>query len=89
MSNRIFILAGTYDQYKQLANQLYAAMAAEGMVLRRQDLIYVTPDSIRGFRDIWGYTVGTWQHREDLPTLREMIRWAGSSVENDFIEVEL
>ena len=89
MSNQIFVLAGTYEQFKLFADQLYRTMIPEGMPLRRQDLIYVTPDSIRGFRDIWGYAVGTWQHREDLPTLREMIRWAGSSVENDFIEVEL
>ena len=89
MSDRIFILAGTYEQFRWYVRQLENQMFAEGIPFRRSDFIYVTPDSVRGCRNIWGYKVGTWQQREDLYKLYASMASTFSSVENDFIEVQM
>jgi hypothetical protein len=88
-NNKIFILAGTYEQFKMFVHKLENEMFAEGIPFRHQDFIYLTLDSIRGQRNIWGYKVGTWQKRDDLHKLYANIASTFSSVENDFIEASL
>ena len=87
--NKIFILAGTYEQFRWFVRKLENDMFAEGIPFRHNDFVYVTPDSVRGCRDIWGYKVGTWQKREDLYKLYASIASTFSSIQNDFIEVAL
>lgn len=87
--NKIYILAGTYEQFKWFVRQLENTMFSEGIPFRHSDFVYVTPDSIRGHRNIWGYKVGTWRERKDSNQLQQLIGYTFSSVENDFIEVEL
>ena len=87
--NKIFILAGTYEQFRWFVRKLENDMFAEGIPFRHNDFVYVTPDSVRGCRDIWGYKVGTWRKREDLYKLYDSIASTFSSIQNDFIEVAL
>jgi|688.fasta_scaffold2884199_2 hypothetical protein len=87
--NKIFILAGTYEQFRWFVHKLENDMFAEGIPFRHNDFVYVTPDSVRGCRDIWGYKVGTWRKREDLYKLYDSIASTFSSIQNDFIEVAL
>jgi hypothetical protein len=83
--NKIFILAGTYEQFKMFVHKLENEMFAEGIPFRHQDFIYLTLDSIRGQRNISGYKVGTWRDRSDIYQLNALM----ASVGIDFIEVEL
>lgn len=87
--SKIFILAGTYEQFRWFVRQLENEMFAEGIPFRHQDFIYVTPDSIRGCRDVWGYKVGTWQTRDDLTKLYTAMAGTMSSIETDFIGVSI
>ena len=89
MSNRIFILAGTYEQFRWYVRQLENQMFAEGIPFQHSDFIYVTPDNVRGQRNIWGYKVGTWQERDDLIQVYTSMASTFSSIENDFIEVQV
>lgn len=86
---KIFIVAGTWNEYRWFKNQLVKTMVEDGIDVNRQDIVYLSPDSVRGHRDIWGYKVGSWESRMDLKDLVTSITLAGSSITEDFIEVEL
>jgi hypothetical protein len=88
MNNKIFILAGTYDQFKSFVRKLERDMFAEGIPFRHRDFIYLTPNCIRGYSDIWGYKVGTWRDREDINDVYNALAYTFSYLETDFIEAE-
>lgn len=88
MNNKIFILAGTYEQFRWFVRKLEQNMFAEGIPFRHNDFIYVTPNSIRGYRNIWGYKVGTWRDRKDINDIYNVLRSGFSYVETDFIEAD-
>lgn len=88
--NKIFVIAGTYDQYKVFAKQLADAMNEEGLPVNRLDIVYISgPDTLKGYSNPWGYKVGTWAYRKDIKEIILQISLAGSSYREDFIEVRL
>lgn len=88
--NNIYIIAGTYEQFKMFISQLAEAMIAEGLTVRRSDFIYVDgPDRLRGIISPWGYKVGNWYNRKDLDCIERTIKVCRSDFNEDFIPVEL
>lgn len=88
--NKILVVAGNYDQFKTFLTRIAESVKAESIPFVRTDWIYVDHvDKLRGFRDVWGYKVGTWRERKDIDQIATMVLMCGSSFENDFIEVEL
>ena len=88
--SKIFVIAGTHEQFQVFREQLVEAMAAEHNWFRISDITYISgPDALRGYRDPWGYKVGTWAYREDIKEIILQIALAGSSYREDFIEVRL
>lgn len=86
--NKIFILAGTHEQFRYYVHRLENQMFAEGIPFRHQDFVYVTPDSVRGCHNIWGYKCGTWRERSDINKIYNSMMSTFSSIETDFIELE-
>lgn len=90
MNNKIFVLAGNYEQFKMFRVQLVEAMAAEHNWFRIHDIAYIlNTNYIKGIRNPWGYKVGTWNERDDIKEIIEQLMIAGSDVREDFIEVQL
>ena len=88
--SKIFVVAGRFDQFRIFRHQLFEAMIEEGIEFRYQDLVYVSSSMVlRGYRDPWGYKVGTWFDRPDINEVDIMLLVAGSSLQEDFIEVSL
>ena len=88
--SKIFVIAGTYEQFNVFRKQLAEAMSEEGMWFRISDITYISgPDALRGYHNPWGYKVGTWSYRSDIKEIILQIALAGSSYREDFIEVEL
>lgn len=89
-NDKIFVLAGTFEQFRTFRNQLVESMANEHIWFRINDIVYIGgPDTLRGMRNPWGYKVGTWNERADVWQISSMLLAAGSSINNDFIEVQL
>ncbi len=91
MSNKIFVLAGTFDQFRLFRKQLTNVMIEEDIGFTYSSFIYINgPDSLRGYsRDsIWGYAVGTWDKRDDIADIENALMICGTS-SKDFIEVQL
>lgn len=87
--DKIFVIAGTYEQFRMFRQQLVYTMSVEGIPIKYHDVVYVSgPDQLRGYREPWGYIVGSWYNRRDIDQLVTLIRTAGSTFD-DFIEVEL
>lgn len=86
---KIFILAGTHEQFRCAVRQLENAMFAEGIAFRHHDFIYLTADSIRGCRNVWGYKYGTWRQRDDLHIIEQLALVCGSSIEQEFMELSV
>lgn len=88
--SKIFVVAGRFDQFRIFRHQLFEAMCEEGIEFRYQDLVYVSSSMvIRGYHDPWGYKVGTWFDRDDINEIDMILLVAGSSLQEDFIEVLL
>lgn len=88
--SKIFVVAGQFDQFRIFRNQLIEAMVEGGIDARYQDIVYVNnPIMLRGYHNPWGYKVGTWFDREDINEIDIMLLVAGSSLQEDFIEVSL
>lgn len=90
MCSKIFVVAGQFDQFRIFRHQLLETMIKEGIDVRYQDLVYVNnPTMLRGHRNPWGYKVGTWFDRADVNEIDIMLHIAGSSLQEDFIEVSI
>ena len=58
MSQKIYIIAGNYDQYKQ--------WTWERGLYGNKDFVFVAaPDAFRGIQDPGGRLIGTWYERPD------------------------
>ncbi len=88
MNEKIFVLAGNYDQFYVFRIQLCKTMVDEGIPFRGSNIIYVDITKLYGYTDMWGYKVGTWRDRKDLDDICTMLLTRRSSIDN-FIEVEL
>lgn len=86
---KIFVIAGTFEQFNMFRQQLVYTMSAEDIPVKYHDVVYVSgPDQLRGYKEPWGYIVGTWYNRKDIKELEMLIKTAGSTLD-DFISVEL
>lgn len=88
MSDKIFVLAGNYDQFKMFRSTLMNTMIEENIPCRLNDIVYVNRESLLGCSNMWGYKVGTWYCREDIEEICLLLLTRQSSIE-EFIEVEL
>lgn len=87
--SKVFVIAGTFEQFRMFREQLVYTMSVEDIPVKYHDIVYVSgPDQLRGYREPWGYMVGTWYNRQDIGELETLIKTAGSTLE-DFIEVKL
>jgi hypothetical protein len=88
MNEKIFVIAGNYDQFKSFRRTLISTMIEQDIDVRQTNIVYVDKHNLYGYDDIWGYKVGTWQQRKDLDDICMMLSTRRSSIDN-FIEVEL
>ena len=88
MNEKIFVIAGTYYQFRAFRRTLINTMIEEDIDVCINNIIYVGKNNLDGYDDIWGYNVGTWQELKDIDDICMMIATRRSSIDN-FIEVEL
>jgi len=88
MNERIFVIAGNFNQFRLFRRTLINTMIEQGNDVRVTDIIYVGEHNMYGCDDMWGYKVGTWQERKDIDNICLMLMSRRSSIDN-FIEVEL
>ena len=88
MNEPIFVIAGSFDQFRSFRKTLINTMIEQGNVVRVNNIIYVEEHNMYGYDDMWGYKVGTWQERKDIDNICLMLMSRRSSIDN-FIEVEL
>jgi long-subunit fatty acid transport protein len=86
--NKIYIIAGTYEQFKTLHRQLAELMAESGMSFVMSDFVYLDRiEKLMGCYKPWGYKVGTWSERNDIDDISHFLLTRHSSITEDFIEV--
>jgi hypothetical protein len=87
---KIFIIAGTFGQFREFRKQLSFVMAEEGIAFSHTDFVYVgSHDTLRGTNKPWGYKVGNWYKRDDIELINQAIRISRSDPDVDFIPVVL
>ena len=88
--NKIYIIAGTYVQFKIFSRQLAELMTESGMGFTMSDFVYLdSMEKLLGRYKPWGYKVGTWSERNDIDDISELLLTRHSSITEDFIEVML
>ena len=77
MNDRIFIIAGTYDQYKQWVKENIDRFYKENTSISLSNFSYVLlPDTIKGYRNPHGFFIGTWIERHDLEPIFQQLLMA-------------
>ena len=88
--NKIYIIAGTYEQFKILSRKLAELMTESGMSFTMSDFVYLdSMEKLLGCYKPWGYKVGTWSERDDIDDISKLLLTRNSSITEDFIEVML
>ena len=88
--NKIYIIAGTYEQFKIFSRQLAELITESGMSFTMSDFVYLdSREKLLGCYKPWGYKVGTWSERDDIDHISELLLTRHSSITEDFIEVML
>ena len=81
MNQKIFIIAGTYDQYRNWVrknfDRIYESDPFKSISL--SNFVYVSnPDQLNGHREVHGYFVGTFRNRPDIRDIVMQIRLINS-----------
>lgn len=93
MSNRIYIVAGNYDQFKAYRNKKfkewsdYWAKTLPDMTpaVKFPDYVYVQHiDQLIGLSDIDGFFIGTYKDREDYEAIKQQIEIIKSKKVNSY-----
>jgi hypothetical protein len=89
--NKIYIIAGTCDEFKIFSRQLAELMTESGISFTMCDFVYV-----HSIENLFGccykpraYKVGTWSERNDIDDISQLLLSVHSSITEDFIEVML
>jgi hypothetical protein len=77
MRDKIFIVAGNYNQFLEYRNRKWTEYREAGIDISIDDFVYVSsPDSIRGRRNVHGFYIGTWDQRPDIEDIKLNIKLA-------------
>lgn len=75
MNDLIFIVSGTYEQYKQWVRKNIDRFYAKNTSISLFNFVYVSgPEIFRGHSEVHGYYVGSYKNRPDIEQIREMIK---------------
>lgn len=75
MSDKIFVIAGNHDQYRQFIRKKADEMWEKGQQVTLSDFVYVSgPEVLRGFNKVHGFFYGSFRERADLPEIVTLIR---------------
>ena len=66
MNEKIFVVAGNYEQFKHFRSNLINTMIDQGIDVIESNITYVDKDRLYGYDNVWGYKVGTWKERKDI-----------------------
>lgn len=72
MNEKIFVIAGNQDQFKNYRNRKIVELSASGKTITLSNFVYVSgPEVFRGWNEVHGVFVGTFR---DRPDIREIVR---------------
>lgn len=87
---KVFVIAGNYSQFKAFCAKYFPIMDMNSTEFRNYDIVYVANrTTMLGIESPWGYKVGTWADREDIDDISNCIMSRRSTLDGDFIEVDL
>lgn len=79
MSERIYVVAGNYQQFQHYKNNKIKALIESGVEIKSNHFVYVSnPDMLRGLRECHGFYIGTYYDRKDLEEINLNIRLANT-----------
>jgi hypothetical protein len=74
--SKYFVVAGTYDQFKDFKIKKMAELWNSGNRVEHTDFIYVTEETLRGYSEPHGWFIGTWRERSDIKRIMMLLRIA-------------
>lgn len=74
MNDKIFIVSGTYEQYKEWVRNNIDRFYNKNNSISLSNFVYVhSIDTLRGHREVHGYYIGTYKNRPDIKQIQEAI----------------
>jgi hypothetical protein len=75
MNEKIFIVAGNYEQYKQWVKNNIDRYYSNNTSISLSNFVYVSgPEIFRGYNEVHGVFTGTYSNRPDINEIVQMIR---------------
>lgn len=73
-NEKIFIIAGNYDEYKDWVQKNMMRLWSENQSLSLSNFVYVdSVDKLRGRKEVHGFFVGSYANRTDLQKIKDYI----------------
>jgi hypothetical protein len=91
-SYKIYIIAGTYDEYLRWRNNNYPELLLNGEISKPTDIMYVSgAETLKGISNPRGRFIGTWYKRSNIEEILFQLQIAGklldSSVMKQLLEI--
>lgn len=91
-SYKIYIIAGTHDEYLRWRNNNYPELLLNGEISKPTDIMYVSgAETLKGISNPRGRFIGTWYKRSNIEEILFQLQIAGklldSSVMKQLLEI--
>jgi hypothetical protein len=91
-SYKIYIIAGTHDEYLRWRNNNYPELLLNGEISKPTDITYVSgAETLKGISNPRGRFIGTWYKRSNIEEILFQLQIAGklldSSVMKQLLEI--
>jgi hypothetical protein len=79
MNEKIFIIAGNYNEYKDWVQKNMARLYSENNSISLSNFVYVDSiDRLRGRKEVHGFFIGSFENREDFKKIKAYIEVVNS-----------
>lgn len=86
-SSKIYIIAGTHDEYLQWRNKHYPELLLNGQITKPTDITYVSgAETLKGISNPSGRFIGTWYKRSNIEEILFQLQIAGKLLDTNIMK---
>jgi hypothetical protein len=84
--SKIFIIAGTHDEYLQWRSRNFPELLLNGEISKPTDIIYVCgAETLKGISNPTGRFIGTWYKRSNIEEILFQLQIAGKLLDTNIM----
>lgn len=85
-SSKIFIIAGTHDEYLRWRSRNFPELLLNGEISKPTDIVYVSgAETLKGISNPTGRFIGTWYKRSNIEEILFQLQIAGKLLDTNIM----